>query len=715
MLSQEGTDQNISLAQQSQRDESDVNATVAEENVHSLVQVFPKEEDPVLMDLAEGENWLRLINPSGAGILEDESSQASLYPSVLSLVDLGRIDAPSQDLFICLDVSGELLTIKDFRDPNPVSSQEEQAAESKQDSERVSVDVLRPDKGGSSEPLARRRLTVLNNKDQLHISAMSQTVLILRCSYEAREDLTPSTNGFDNSQCVATQNVDCSSLPATQEESMLAVSKGPSKLIGLVVEEKKAHSSVRGTEGAGNGLQDDTSNTALATQASTTGKVSNRPTFSGIEPPIVDTSERAPPLSMLTDDEDNAAKSTQPSQSESHLSQLVAEPVSNQKEHTNKDSESCHKARLPGDDDESDDSTIVSEQDIARLQSTTTYANSASLLHSTADASQESSTTTKAEADGGGKPRAASQRNIENLKDESSFTERDSNELPVSQSPDTRILANLPSKDLTSCFTSSSTVQGNNESTKTTVVAEHKSRQSTTGKRGNPKSGSEQSTKRQRMAQDQNTKRSSPRCKTLPVQEKSVRILVTGITVDSEIKSMVKKINAVLVERVEKAASATHAIVSGPNPARTIKLMVAMCCANCIVTLDWLRNSSAQGKVLKCDDYVALDARTFDRIQTMRKNEERLLSGVSVFVCTGISKKEAPPRAELKLLVEAAGGSWIDKSCESEGKSGVAITSAKTTKAQKTQLQALKGNLTPKTIAWLKEAVMKQKYSLDHR
>ena len=91
---------------------------------HKLSQGEGKEQ----LHLEEGENWLRLVLPCTADVekndilldilqdTQEPSSHGSPYPSVVSLSEVGHIDAPTKDNFLCLDVDGPHLTIKDMRD-----------------------------------------------------------------------------------------------------------------------------------------------------------------------------------------------------------------------------------------------------------------------------------------------------------------------------------------------------------------------------------------------------------------------------------------------------------------------------------------------------------------------------------------------------------------------------------------------------------------------
>lgn len=192
---------------------------------------------------------------------------------------------------------------------------------------------------------------------------------------------------------------------------------------------------------------------------------------------------------------------------------------------------------------------------------------------------------------------------------------------------------------------------------------------------------------------------------------------------------MLKKINGVLLESVESAHTATHVIVTdGTGPIRrTPKLMIAFCRTCNIVTLDWLVQSARVGNALPCAPFFALGdekaekqynfslEKTIARIQANLKNETYLLSGRAVYVCKGVAGNKAPPENELRLIVEAAGGTWLSSltSPSKDGKNStiIIVTSDPEPKKQvssKDVTAALKGGAAKKTTSWLFRATMTQ-------
>lgn len=91
---------------------SDIGST---EYIHELIQQVG--QDALTLD--DGENWLRLAMAStGSNNVLDDTQDAEggiPYPSILSLKEVGSIDAPSSDCYICIDVDGPFVAVKDMR------------------------------------------------------------------------------------------------------------------------------------------------------------------------------------------------------------------------------------------------------------------------------------------------------------------------------------------------------------------------------------------------------------------------------------------------------------------------------------------------------------------------------------------------------------------------------------------------------------------------
>jgi hypothetical protein len=84
-----------------------------------------------------------------------------------------------------------------------------------------------------------------------------------------------------------------------------------------------------------------------------------------------------------------------------------------------------------------------------------------------------------------------------------------------------------------------------------------------------------------------------------------------------------------------------------------------------------LIQSAKAREALPCNDFLLLgdkkaeetydfDMRiTLQRGDKLRRKNKFLLSGYSVYVCSGVAGVKAPPKEELNLIVNAAGGKWL--------------------------------------------------------
>lgn len=128
------------------------------------------------------------------------------------------------------------------------------------------------------------------------------------------------------------------------------------------------------------------------------------------------------------------------------------------------------------------------------------------------------------------------------------------------------------------------------------------------------------------------------------------------------------------MEKAQDATRATHVIAASAEVKlkRTPKLMVALCCTENILHLDWLEKSYAQQKVLPTRNFLLLDeveaedlyqfsmSKTLQRAKRMRSKGETLLGGIGVFLCSGVAGSKTPgnrtpPVQEFHLILEAAG------------------------------------------------------------
>ena len=188
-----------------------------------------------------------------------------------------------------------------------------------------------------------------------------------------------------------------------------------------------------------------------------------------------------------------------------------------------------------------------------------------------------------------------------------------------------------------------------------------------------------------------------------------------------------------IIEDIEHAATATHVVAGerGASIKRTAKLMIGICVTSNIVGINWLGRSGKKRAFLPCDDFLLLaDANaerryqfkmteTMKRSTNLREASSTLLNGQGVFVCKGITGKTAPPANELKLIVNAAGGTWLPYASRLKGHSSddaIIITSdppEKTQLSSKDVAAAIKRGVRHLTIGWLFHAVISQEVDYD--
>jgi hypothetical protein len=136
---------------------------------------------------------------------------------------------------------------------------------------------------------------------------------------------------------------------------------------------------------------------------------------------------------------------------------------------------------------------------------------------------------------------------------------------------------------------------------------------------------------------------------------------------------MIESIGGELIEKVDFAITATHAIAGdGKAPLRrTPKLMICICKTPNILNLDWLTNSFKAKKALDPKDFLLLNDTTAEKTYdfsmektlqngaAVRSQRGGLLGGWSVHFCKGVAGKKAPPEHELCLIVAAGGGTFL--------------------------------------------------------
>ena len=153
--------------------------------------------------------------------------------------------------------------------------------------------------------------------------------------------------------------------------------------------------------------------------------------------------------------------------------------------------------------------------------------------------------------------------------------------------------------------------------------------------------------------------------------------------------------------------------------------MIGICRTPNIVRLEWLEMSAKAGKPLPCDKFLILGdkqaekqyqftmRRTLKKVRSNFGSESFLLNGWKVHICGGVAGNKAPPEKELKLIVEAAGGSWTPSLSKIRKETArlLVITSDPEVKKQVSASEvavALRNGAQKRTTSWLFHAIMTQ-------
>ena len=151
-----------------------------------------------------------------------------------------------------------------------------------------------------------------------------------------------------------------------------------------------------------------------------------------------------------------------------------------------------------------------------------------------------------------------------------------------------------------------------------------------------------------------------------------ILLLFVTVPLTDKRKLMAKVLNLRITSSPLKA---THVIVGDEEHhiRRTAKLMSSLCVTPHILKAAWLDESYKQKKVKSTshytllNDYIAEKTYSFSMKQTIKEGKERrkyggLLNGWKILICDGVAGKKAPKEAELRMMIEAAGGSWLESS-----------------------------------------------------
>jgi hypothetical protein len=204
---------------------------------------------------------------------------------------------------------------------------------------------------------------------------------------------------------------------------------------------------------------------------------------------------------------------------------------------------------------------------------------------------------------------------------------------------------------------------------------------------------------------------------------------------------IVKRIGGILLDKVSDAASATHVIAGskGTRLRRTPKLMIGLCRTSNIVDLEWLLQSAKDRKPLPSKKFLLVKdgvaetqydfnmRETLVRAGKLRSNGKIVLGTYCVFVCTGVAGNQSkdnrtPPLKEFRLILEAAGATWISSLPNSTSSSSifskVILIVSKVEREAKKQLslkkvaEAVNKGAISQTTEELFHGIMTQKFKL---
>ena len=196
---------------------------------------------------------------------------------------------------------------------------------------------------------------------------------------------------------------------------------------------------------------------------------------------------------------------------------------------------------------------------------------------------------------------------------------------------------------------------------------------------------------------------------------------------------MISDIGATCIDSITHAHDATHVIAAddGTSLRRTPKLMICVCRTSNILHMSWLVKSAEKGRPLPCNGHLLLNdtkaesTYNFSMKETLkngievRTNQGGLLDGWKVFFCKGVAGHKAPSMQELRLIIDAAGGTVLDTLTTKEAgaiasdRSVLIVTSDPPTAAQKSQADKLMEKLGTsgrvETTSWLFQCIIRQK------
>jgi len=208
-----------------------------------------------------------------------------------------------------------------------------------------------------------------------------------------------------------------------------------------------------------------------------------------------------------------------------------------------------------------------------------------------------------------------------------------------------------------------------------------------------------------------------------------IKLIILNVPMTDERKKMAKALN---IEIVNDPLTCTHAIVGDADNhiRRTAKLMAVLCVTPNILSSIWLDDCYKHRLIISpshhmlLNDYIAEKAYSFSMKKTIRDGNERrkeggILNGWKIMVCSDVAGKKAPKESDLKTMVAASGGQWLESSnvpvpLEEDPTHVIVITSDPATP---TQLEDEKARTAAEngagffTTGWLFDILMHQKIS----
>jgi hypothetical protein len=133
-------------------------------------------------EVEQGENWLRLLQKEGRSVLDDtqctqatdvadRSQESTVYPSIVSLSNVGILEAPSDCCYICVDLDENVIAVKDMRIPETTLDGDDEDASS---APKLSTQLgINRKHSHEWEVLPRRQLRILVPGDHICTSIVN--------------------------------------------------------------------------------------------------------------------------------------------------------------------------------------------------------------------------------------------------------------------------------------------------------------------------------------------------------------------------------------------------------------------------------------------------------------------------------------------------------------------------------------------------------------